>query len=371
MSDKKFCPYCKSAVNSGTCCPDCKTLYHKSCATRMVDAGVFKCCGHTLHNPGPSRSSENDSPVVDAQPSTSTSTSSSGSSRTKVSSRNSTEAQAPGDRMSSARQNSSAGRSGRTTTTTAAMPPPPPYDEAAAHSLSSTGNTTNTTSSLSVRAQSADSIAYDTSSATTSAVTGISLQRLSGIISAQLERNNQSIIDRIDQLASQISVIALEDRVVTVEKAQPNVNINVDSLTFELQERIYRANNVIIYRVPKNRNISDYDAVVQLLVPIPGLDLTRVTVNRSRRSMGDEPRFIVVRLSSPQDALRVLRNRRLLPTGIDVTADRTLAQREQFRAVKREVEEHNIANPNNQKRIKYINGEPKAVFIRDPRQRNN
>ena len=110
---------------------------------------------------------------------------------------------------------------------------------------------------------------------------------------------------------------------------------------------------------------------MQILLPIPGLDLARIIATRSRRQAGDGPRFITVWFSSAQDALRVLRIRRLLPEGIGVTADRTLAQREQFREVKHEVEEHNAANPNNFKIIKYINGVPKAVFARNPRPTNN
>ena len=119
--------------------------------------------------------------------------------------------------------------------------------------------------------------------------------------------------------------------------------------------------------MPESRDTSDRDAIMQILLPIPSLDLARITATRSRRQACDGPRFLTVRLSSVHDALRVLRNRRLLPEGIRVTADRTLAQRKQFHEVKREVEEHDTANPNNLKIIKYINGVPKAVFTRKPR----
>ena len=187
------------------------------------------------------------------------------------------------------------------------------------------------------------------------------------------------VIIYIDLLASQISVItefadrftAFEDRVASVEQVQPNVKINVDNLAFELQERIYRSSNNIVYGLPESRNISDHDAIMQIILPMPGLDLASVTATRSHRQAGDGPRFITVRLSSAQDALRVLLNRRLLREGIGVTADRTLAQREQFCEVKREVEEHNAVNPNNLKIIKYINGVPKAVFARNPKPTNN
>ena len=61
--------------------------------------------------------------------------------------------------------------------------------------------------------------------------------------------------------------------------------------------------------------------------------------------MGAGPRFIMARLSSDKDALRVLRNRQFLPTSADTTADRTLDQRQEFRNMRQEVEDHNPGNP--------------------------
>lgn len=211
MSDKKFCPYCKSPVNSASNCPKCRALYRKSCAARMVEAGVYKCCGHSLHSEHNSSGSDNQSSSsVDSRVSTSTSTSSSGNvARKKSSSRVPSDAQAPGARRFSARQNLPAGRLTKTTTTTAVMPPSPPYEDATSQSHSPRAATSNTTTAtLSVRAQSADSIVHDSSAAcSTPAVTGISLQRLSGIITAQLERNNQSIINCIDLLEAKLELL--------------------------------------------------------------------------------------------------------------------------------------------------------------------
>ena len=115
----------------------------------------------------------------------------------------------------------------------------------------------------------------------------------------------------------------------------------------------------------------DRDAVMQILLPIPGIDVTNLTVVRARRQNGDRRRFITARLASAQEALRVLRNRRLLPRGVDVTADRTLSQRDQFRAVRQEVVEFNAANPGNPKKIQYINGVPTAVFVKKNTPKNN
>ena len=74
---------------------------------------------------------------------------------------------------------------------------------------------------------------------------------------------------------------ALEDRVAAVETTQPNVNINVDNLAFGLQDRLYRSSNVIIYGVVENRNMPNRDAIMQILFPMPGLDLTHITATRA------------------------------------------------------------------------------------------
>ena len=63
---------------------------------------------------------------------------------------------------------------------------------------------------------------------------------------------------------------------------------------------------------------------MQILLLIPGIDVSNIPTFRARCQTGDRPRFINARLSSAQEVLRVLRNRCLLTQGIDVTANRSL-----------------------------------------------
>ena len=108
----------------------------------------------------------------------------------------------------------------------------------------------------------------------------------------------------------------------------------------------------------------------QIFIPFPGVDVASITVTISRRRADDRPRFITAHLAYSQDVLRVLQNRRLLLRRVEVTADRTLEQREQFRALRAEIEQFNAANLSNPKRIKYVNGEPTTVFVKDDKQKN-
>ena len=252
--------------------------------------------------------------------------------------------------------------------------PPSPSEEGGQLRLS-TGNSTTAPTSQRSRMSRASSETPNDEDATV--VTGISVQQLSSLIASQLELNNHNIISRFDSLAGQLSLVTdrfvpIENRIDAIEANQPNShNININSLAAELQDRINRSRNVIIYGVPENSHIPDIDAVKQIFIPFPGVDVASITVTRSRRTADDRPRFITARLVSLQDVLRVLRNRRLLPREVDVTVDRTLEQREHFRALRAEIEQFNAANSGNPKRIKYINGEPTAVFFKEAKQKKN
>ena len=128
-----------------------------------------------------------------------------------------------------------------------------------------------------------------TNSGNVTAVTGILVQQLSALIAEQLDRNIVNIISRIDQLASRIDVLmelkdrfaTLENRITGVENSQTASNVNIDNLATELQNRIYRSSNIIIYGVPSNQQIPDRDAVMQILLPIPGIYVTNLTVVRA------------------------------------------------------------------------------------------
>ena len=215
-----------------------------------------------------------------------------------------------------------------------------------------------------------------------------SLRQLSAFMASEFERNNQSILSRIDSLAAQISVITertepfaqlsaqindIEARVANLENnsegaaaALPPANVNINDLASELQDRFFRARNLFLYGIIADNNNPQHDIqqVTHMLSNIPGINLNGLTVHRIPSRRQNEPGPIVARLPAQDEVVRVLRNRRLLPPGITPRADRTEAERAQLRSLAIEIEEHNAANPNDKKRIVYVRGAPTAVSVK-------
>ena len=98
------------------------------------------------------------------------------------------------------------------------------------------------------------------------------------------------------------------------------------------------------------------EQVTSILSRVHGIDLTGIIVRRlCKYDAGNKPRPLLVRLSSADEVLRILRNRHVLPPMIQASSDKTAAERTQLKALIEEVTHHNKANPNNKKKIKYVN----------------
>ena len=72
-------------------------------------------------------------------------------------------------------------------------------------------------------------------------------------------------------------------------------------------------------------------------------------------------RPLVVKLSSKDDALKLIKNDQLHPPGTYFTFDRTKMQRLAYKKVREEMIKHNSRFPLNKKIIKYVDGEPTLV----------
>ena len=214
---------------------------------------------------------------------------------------------------------------------------------------------------------------------------GITLQQFSSLLSAEFAKNNAGIYSRIDQLASQISVIDtkvkpiatlnqalndLDNRVAALENnnvnpAPPQQPIDINNLAYELQDRLARSRNIILYgivEVQGTSQVNDTEQAASILSRIPGIDLSNVVVRRLGKFVaGGKPRPLLIRLISADEVRRVLRNRHCLPQGISASSDKTSSEREYLKAIIDEVTRHNETNPNNKKKIRYINGVPTIV----------
>ena len=116
---------------------------------------------------------------------------------------------------------------------------------------------------------------------------------------------------------------------------------------------------------------SDMQRVTDALSRFPGLSLNGLSVRRVPSRRSDIPRPIVARLNSQDDVIRVLRNQRLLPSGLTTRADRTEAERNRFQLLLDQVNQHNETHPEHKNRIEYVNGIPTVVPVRNRRNKEN
>ena len=424
MAEKRLFPLCKGSVASGLHCSHCNSLCHKSCATRRMDSsGVCQCCALPVSSatdmpmdvcvsvdvvaPFPATTTSQDAVSRAARANTTTNTVTRACTSTTTTTTTTTSAIAASSRMSATATNQ--GAVSRTSRSSRPTDTPQLLRSASlnAHSSRTADFDANRYSSFNIDLSmpstfNIDKIA-DINSINSNTVqppngrTNISFQQLSEFFSAEFDRKNERILSRIDSLAAQMSVITerteaitqltsqvsnietrvanlenIETRVSNLENANdgaaaaaalPQVNVNINDLASELQDRFFRARNLFIYGLPVDASNSqrDFQQVSQLLSAIPGISLNGMSVRRLPSTRQNGPGPVVARLPSQDEVIRVLRNRRLLPPAITPRADRTEAERAHLRSVSAEIEQHNAAHPDDQKKLVYVRGVPTAV----------
>lgn len=202
------------------------------------------------------------------------------------------------------------------------------------------------------------------------------MQQNNAELLAQIEnsigRRITAIETKVDGFITNVTstVDQLESRVTVLEDTASQINIS--NLTSEINERLYRTKNLIMHGVTdlpeeslENTQLTYLEHVQYILSNVPAINLAGISFHRMRVSRTPGvPLPLLIRFTSPDEVLRVLRNKHALPAGITASADRTKHQREELRAAIAEVEKHNLANPDNKKVVKYVNGEPAAVFAK-------
>ena len=93
---------------------------------------------------------------------------------------------------------------------------------------------------------------------------------------------------------------------------------------------------------PDGAAVDDYQTIASILSSIENVDVSNLNPRRlGKVDPQTGPRPILVNMRSSQDALRVVRNKRLLPKGVEVSLDKTAAQRKHLKALIAEVDAHN------------------------------
>ena len=115
----------------------------------------------------------------------------------------------------------------------------------------------------------------------------------------------------------------------------------------------------------------DRQRIFDALSVISDIELAGLSVRRIPSRRTDLRRPIIARLVNPDDVIRVLRSRRLLPPGLTADANHTVAERARFDLLREQVNQNNAAHPNDRKRIKYVRDVPTIVPVRKTRNREN
>ncbi|OXU26119.1 hypothetical protein TSAR_000129 [Trichomalopsis sarcophagae] len=144
----------------------------------------------------------------------------------------------------------------------------------------------------------------------------------------RISENNSSISEiRLEITILQSRMQAVED----LARESPNNPASPQStvdLTSELQDRMSRFCNMMIYNVP----------VRQCLARISNLNLSNLTVRRFAKpsARSNVPR-VLARFGSQFEAQRVINNRKFISDGVEAAADRIQYQKELFERLRAEV----------------------------------
>ncbi|KAJ8678499.1 hypothetical protein QAD02_014286 [Eretmocerus hayati] len=148
---------------------------------------------------------------------------------------------------------------------------------------------------------------------------------------------------RIDSLASDIK--DLQASVNTIPELQSNMDdlkAKVDSMSMqnseqealikEIQDRIQRAKNIILFHVDENPDVkTDTEVVKHILKDIP-VSTDNITTTRIGNPVNGEIRPLLVTLNNTNDPHLILKNKSKLDLKYGVSLDKTKQQRLEYKA---------------------------------------
>ena len=176
----------------------------------------------------------------------------------------------------------------------------------------------------------------------------------------------------INSLKSTVATVSISEGDESPANLDKSMISTPDSLASEIQDRFRRSTNIILYKIPEHQQEDDpqdhasqipndrssrnhdFRYVQSILNKIHNIDVAHIKVRRLNGDSKNGPRPILVNLHSADEVMRVIRNKKLLPSIINVSSDKTPTQRAQLKSLIKKVEDHNLPHPNEQKKIKYI-----------------
>lgn len=186
--------------------------------------------------------------------------------------------------------------------------------------------------------------------------------------------NCRACIKSMPQLLKQIAEMNAEIKLLREEliswKSQPKVENLPENIVSEMEERISRAHNVIIYNVEESsspelaqRIRNDKDSVTNLLSQV-GVNCNVIKVVRlgkTRAPNGSKPRPLKLIFPDINTAKEVLRNKnKILNTVYRISNDFTPMQRDHMKQLRLELS-NRISKGEQNLTIKYFRGVPKII----------
>ena len=149
--------------------------------------------------------------------------------------------------------------------------------------------------------------------------------------------------------------------------ALKHASIDIDTLEQEIQDRVCKMNNILLYKVPEpnpgqNYVTADAELVTGILSKIKSISFHISSVKRVGRPNADVFRPLVITLRSRHDVFRVLSAQDKLSYGVKAATDKTEKQRETLRNLHKLVKENNAASDVEYK-VKYVKNIPKLVPV--------
>ncbi|KAJ3661635.1 hypothetical protein Zmor_006023 [Zophobas morio] len=183
----------------------------------------------------------------------------------------------------------------------------------------------------------------------------------------------------IPQLSELIKNLQQQVEQLTMKYDQLNKNIfNEDSVTNELQDRLNRAKNVIVYTVPESKSKEtnvriqqDSTAISKIITEDLELSVNAKKVIRLGKVVdSSKPRPIKIVCKDADDALDLLRNRGKCLNNIKLNNDLTPMQREKLKTLRNQLEERKSKGEKNLT-LKYIKGVPTITTLTNNASQKN
>ncbi|KAJ8685253.1 hypothetical protein QAD02_021046 [Eretmocerus hayati] len=169
----------------------------------------------------------------------------------------------------------------------------------------------------------------------------------------------------------QESATRFQENTLRLEKLEsgtvPPTVMSVDDISDEMQNRVSRLNNLIMYKVEEidanGARTNDLTQVQNRLRNVADITIQGIKVRRIGQVKDGKPRPILIEMRSHHDVIRVMGSRKSLPNGILVASDKTKAQRAHLSSLYAEVSRINEEKGSRVKAVRYVNSKPCIVDL--------